>query len=956
MNIKKILFSIFLLLVLSSSALAVVDFMGSDGEPVWHNDKTSIAIEEGSSATINFLATSTRANFDFDLLIVDTGNNVVFDHSKHYSTAYSLVAYEIPSNLGKGNYNVVVKVSDVDNAQSRVLFLTVEDSASSLYNFSIIKPDFNKTLPIFIDNEAPVWANIPNRHIPENHDLSITMDLNKYVFDPDGDELTFSLSQSNPDLISCSLFNSGFLNGWMMCDPPASNSVGQSTISITASDGFFQSTQTFTIFVESDNNPPVLYVDNVQVYAGETAVINAGATDDKTAFADLVFSVSDARFSQSHNVFEWSTTSADRGIHEVLVSVSDGQYSSAQIITVEVLNNPAVVDFNWTPEVPLVSQIVYFDGSATFDVDGDDLIFNWDFDGTFIVDAVGEKVEWTFDAPGIYPVTLSVYDGHEYSQIVKNVEVIHPVLNVTDLVCEPSVIEGHQQYCTVRVSSDVFPTVGEAEVNLYYDDGSHIGSCDTNNLSSACGLYFDVGPAGVYTVYATAEKDGFVEDFSGDLTYTFEVLTEIFDVSGLAVYNDSLYSQENYVFFRGEEMFVKFQVSHLGNGSLITGAERDNVVSKVTLVSPISGGTIELDKDAYLTDDAFYFRAVIPLTHDFFGDSNVFAFAFNIEYTAGGQQMSAPITILNNPPQILDSLDAEFSTAFNETTTINLVPHGFDLEDASELLSWSFVNSDNSVVVFSIDANNTLTLNPINDGVSTLTLSVEDLNGDFDTRDFLVFVEGLDGNDSNIPPVVVLDVDPLQGVAPLLVTANACNSFDPDGFIVGTTLMMGDLVFDACEASVTFVSAGNYTITAIVVDNSGAVSTLSQVVEVLGSVFDNDSSDWWKVPVNPVKDNLEMRRVDIGDNGVVYAGNQMLVSTHLVNGFSHKLEDVSVTVFVDGFDVSKSRRATLASGKGASFVTLLDVPASMEPGVYSIRIVANSGEVTRVKLREFIVK
>ncbi|MEM6766664.1 MAG: ThuA domain-containing protein [Bacteroidota bacterium] len=50
---------------------------------------------------------------------------------------------------------------------------------------------------------------------------------------------------------------------------------------------------------------------------------------------------------------------------------------------------------------------VQFDGEVSVDYDGDELVYKWDFDGTSSTDATPE---YTFDKPGVYPVTLSIED------------------------------------------------------------------------------------------------------------------------------------------------------------------------------------------------------------------------------------------------------------------------------------------------------------------------------------------------------------------------------------------------------------------------------------------------------------------------------------------------------------------------------------------------------------------
>lgn len=82
----------------------------------------------------------------------------------------------------------------------------------------------------------------------------------------------------------------------------------------------------------------------------------------------------------------------------------------------------------------------------------------------------------------------------------------------------------------------------------------------------------------------------------------------------------------------------------------------------------------------------------------------------------------------------------------------------------------------------------------------------------------------------NMPPVALFTVAPESGDAPLDITVNAINSFDPDGFIVsydwdfgdGTVIENGDVVEEH-----TYTDTGDYTITLTVTDNDGATADVS---------------------------------------------------------------------------------------------------------------------------------
>jgi PKD repeat protein len=73
-------------------------------------------------------------------------------------------------------------------------------------------------------------------------------------------------------------------------------------------------------------------------------------------------------------------------------------------------------------QVPLV---VHLDGSASSDSDGDIVSWDWDMDSDGVVDAIGETGAFVYREPGVYDVTLTVWDndGDSHSVLVATVSV-----------------------------------------------------------------------------------------------------------------------------------------------------------------------------------------------------------------------------------------------------------------------------------------------------------------------------------------------------------------------------------------------------------------------------------------------------------------------------------------------------------------------------------------------------
>jgi PKD repeat protein len=174
---------------------------------------------------------------------------------------------------------------------------------------------------------------------------------------------------------------------------------------------------------------------------------------------------------------------------------------------------------------------------------------------------------------------------------------------------------------------------------------------------------------------------------------------------------------------------------------------------------------------------------------------------------------------------------------------------------------------------------------------------------------------------ANKSPIALLAVTPLEGTSPVLVTASAGGSYDPDGTIASATIDFGDgYVATGTSAAHTYQSAGTYTVKSTVVDNAGATATATQVVTVA-------------VPQRYVVINSP--------------GNGSTISTKprvSAVGFSTKGVQ-AMQVLVDGRVAYKTLGnvvdATVNVGKGAHVLTVKCFDVSGETFSASVNVTAN---------------
>lgn len=87
---------------------------------------------------------------------------------------------------------------------------------------------------------------------------------------------------------------------------------------------------------------------------------------------------------------------------------------------------PPTADFSWSPKAPAVGELILFDGSDSFDFDGQIADYAWDLDGDGTTDATGVNAQTTFSTPGPHDVTLSVTDNDGNTDAITHTITVSP--------------------------------------------------------------------------------------------------------------------------------------------------------------------------------------------------------------------------------------------------------------------------------------------------------------------------------------------------------------------------------------------------------------------------------------------------------------------------------------------------------------------------------------------------
>lgn len=369
-----------------------------------------------------------------------------------------------------------------------------------------------------------------------------------------------------------------------------------------------------------------------------------------------------------------------------------------------------------------------------------ELTYFWSFgDGDTTVE---QNPSHTYVAPGDFSASCTVTDEDgdiAFGSVL--IEVGPQTLDISDIICFNNVVEGHNQSCSVYVEDNLGNPAGQINVNVYYSDGSLFGSCVSDGISGACAVKDLQASIGDWQVYAVASRANYIPDDDTYPRFDYTVFEEEYDIVNLKVYNDVSYSEEDYDFYRGENLYVSFGVEKSDGSPAEAG-----LVSGVSLVSSFGGGRVELEQVSFSGSYYYYKLIPIPVTHDFLGDSNVFAFVFNITGQSGGQE-EVSLVIRNNLPVISPSILAQ-SGEKGELLQVDLSLHENDVEDSGADLIWeviSFSNLDVNLVgkLLFIKGNTA--------GEEEVVVRLIDLDGDYDEQVVDVSIESSSfrGSDSD---------------------------------------------------------------------------------------------------------------------------------------------------------------------------------------------------------------
>jgi hypothetical protein len=280
----------------------------------------------------------------------------------------------------------------------------------------------SETISILVNNvnRPPVLAVISDKSVNEGSSLSFSVSAT----DPDGDAITYSAE----GLPSGATFANQTFN-WT----PNYSQAGTYQVTLAATDGQAQDSETVSLTVNNVNRPPVLAaISDKSVNEGSSLSFQASATDpDGDA---IIYSAeglpSGATF--ANQTFNWTPGYDQAGTCQVTFTATDGQAQNSQTVNITVNVNRAPVLTAISDKSVNEGSLLSFQISAT-DPDGDAITYSAEGlpnGATF----AGQTFNWTpgYDQAGTYQIIFTATDGQAQDSQTVNLTVNNVGGVVTD--------------------------------------------------------------------------------------------------------------------------------------------------------------------------------------------------------------------------------------------------------------------------------------------------------------------------------------------------------------------------------------------------------------------------------------------------------------------------------------------------------------------------------------------
>ena len=781
------------------------------------------------TATKTVLNRSPVASFSESAQTVYTGENVTFNAAQSYDPDGTIVEYFWDFGDGTNATEIAVQHSYVDDGNYTVT-LTVTDDDQVSTSTSSIKTVVNRPpVASFTESAATVYTGV-----------TISFDASG-SYDPDGNVIEYFWD-----------FGDGTNGaGVTMGHSYADDGNYTVTLTITDNDG---ATSTVTSTKTILNRSPVAEITQsaTVVYTNEAIHFSASGSTDPDGIILVYF----WNFGDGTNatIKEVDHAYADNGTYSVILTVTDDDGATGTATsTTRVLNSPPVASFTESAQTVYTNEIIAFNASASYDLDGSIVSIFWDFgDGT---NGTGATVQHAYNSSGAYTVTLTVTDNDGATSTTsaqKTVAVTPPVAIFTESA--ETVLTSEIIYFNASSSYDPDGTIvtyywnfgdgsnatGVTTQHVYADDGNYTvtltvtdddGAADS---ATATKIVLNSPPVASFTESAQTALTGQTIDFNAFSSYDLDgTIVSYFWDFGDGTNANGVTASHAYV--------------DDGNyTATLTVTDDDGVTATTSATKIISNrppvAFFTESATTAFTGEAITFNAsgsydpdgsIVSYFWDFGDGTNTTGIIVSHAYVDDGNytatltvtdddglttSTSATKTVLNSPPVAFFTESAE-NVIVGQTIYFD-ASASYDSDGVIVSYFWDFGDGTNATGV-------TVEHAYADDGIYTVNLTVTDDDGENGTAT-------AEKNVGNTPPVASFTESAQTAYTGETIYFDASASYDPDGTIVSHSWNFGDGTTTAgVTVNHTYIEDGYYTVTLTVTDDDDATATANSSKTVL---------------------------------------------------------------------------------------------------------------------------
>ncbi len=497
---------------------------------------------------------------------------------------------------------------------------------------------------------------------------------------------------------------------------------------------------------------------------------------------------------------------------------------------------PPTADYFYQPEEAIAGSPVTFDGTYSFDFDGEIISYAWDFDADGVIDSTEAIVAHVFGRSGTFDVSLTVVDdtGNEdtviYPIVVAEGSAVSPSSSFGPPIAEFSYMPEQPRVGENTVFDGSTSSDFDGEIVSYAWDFDGDGATDASGMIAAT-VY---SAAGTYNVSLSVTDNGGNVD---TVSYPLVIAAAAQPEASNAPAEDSPQAPSDSPVaapVAAQPPIADFQYSPLSP-----------TVGEIVVFN----GTSSLDLDGLVTGFAWDFDAdgqidsTAPLAETTFESAGPHDVTLTVTDNDGNSdRITLAITVASPVPESTGIIPpiADFAylpaqpdpgaiVLFNATLST-------DADGQIAAFAWDFdadgqIDATAAIIDYVFDE----------EGVFGVSLTVTDTDGATDTLIRQVTVgTGAEQTPSPpvtlIPPVADFSYSPDDPQSGSLVVFNATLSTDADGQIVSYVWDFNeDGLVDASAAitEYTFSSTGDTEVTLTVTDNSGNVDSLTRSISIL---------------------------------------------------------------------------------------------------------------------------